>query len=92
MTALASGQKMYGLDTSIPANRAAVLEIISQLNSQVSMGVTLNVTDFPVVVTPTTLPATSPTSVVPGRYLQSFKVSNYDYGYVQVSAVVVIIP
>ena len=89
MAALSSGQRLYGLDTSNPENSAAVLAILTSLSAQVELGVTLNVEDFPVVVSPAILPATSPSEVPTGRFLQSFRTNTYAHGYVQVSAVVV---
>ena len=47
--------------------------------------------DSEIAVTPSSLAATSPTSVTPGRYLKESRSSLYGYGLVQVTAVVIII-
>jgi len=91
MAALAAGERMYNLDTTIPENHAAVLSLLSTLSDQVELGVTLDVNDFPVTVTPSSIPSTDPPEVPTGRFLQSFRTTPYEYGYVQVSAVVITI-
>lgn len=86
-----AGKKMFGYDTTTAAGKTAVEAIITNYNANVSIAVDMNATSFPITVSPSTLTATTPSFVVSGRYLKESTVRDYDYGYVQVTAVVVTI-
>ena len=89
LAALATGARIFNLDTTIPDNATKVAALLASHADQLELQVTLNAVDFPVTVTPSSIPATDPPEVPTGRFLQSFRTTPYDYGYVQVSAVVI---
>lgn len=88
---IAAGNPVFNLDPEDTASAAAIEGYLESLEGQVDLATDLTLDDFTVNLSTATLPATDVTVVPSGRYLKNSRITDYDYGYVQVVATVVII-